>query len=138
MPLRLRITGLDLFGGRMPRILFAAVAPDPGLSRLRDQVRRAAERAEIDLPRERSRCSTRVWALLRISLLGIQNHMIVNLRGHGYLANICHRVLADNDTRGARTARGVHARDSCSHLRTSKSLDSELHLKLGLCEERAN
>ena len=35
-------------------------------------------------------------------------------------------------------ARGAHARDSCSHLRTSKSLDSELHLKLGLCEERAN
>ena len=34
-----------------------------------------------------------VWALLRISLLGIQNHMIVNLRGHGCLANI----LADND-----------------------------------------
>jgi 2'-5' RNA ligase len=51
----LRIIGLDLFGGRMPRILFAAVAPDPGLSRLRDQVRRAAERAEIDLPRERFR-----------------------------------------------------------------------------------
>ena len=44
-----------------------------------------------------------VWALLRISLLGIQNHMIVNLRGHGYLANVGHRVLADNDTRGART-----------------------------------
>ena len=37
-----------------------------------------------------------VWALLRISLLGIQNHMIVNLRGHGYLANVGHRVLADN------------------------------------------
>ncbi|MDE4097059.1 MULTISPECIES: RNA 2',3'-cyclic phosphodiesterase [Rhodobacterales] len=55
VPLRLRITGLDLFGGRVPRILFAAVAPDPDLSRLRDQVRRAAERAEIDLPRERFR-----------------------------------------------------------------------------------
>ena len=47
-----------------------------------------------------------VWALLRISLLGIQNHMIVNLRGHGYLANVGRRVLADNDIRGVR---------SCAH-----------------------
>ena len=79
-----------------------------------------------------------VWALLHRLLLGIQNHMIVNLRSHGYLANVGHRVLADNDIRGAPSARGAHACDSCSHLRTSKSLDSELHLKLGLCEERAN
>lgn len=54
-PLALDIRGLDLFGGRSPRILFAAVCPDPILSRLRDQVRRAAERAEIDLSRERFR-----------------------------------------------------------------------------------
>ncbi|MDE4132710.1 RNA 2',3'-cyclic phosphodiesterase [Phaeobacter sp. QD34_3] len=54
-PLRLNIKGLDLVGGRNPRILFAAVEPDPTLSRLRDQVRRAAERAEIHLPRERFR-----------------------------------------------------------------------------------
>ena len=68
-----------------------------------------------------------VWAFLRMTLLGIQNHMIVNLHGHGYLAN-------------ARTYREGRARshNSCSHLRTSKSLGSELHLKLGLCEERAN
>ena len=55
VPLTLRITGLDLFGGRAPRILFAAVAPDPALSGLRDRVRRAAERADMPLPRERFR-----------------------------------------------------------------------------------
>ncbi|MEL0437139.1 RNA 2',3'-cyclic phosphodiesterase [Phycobacter sp. K97] len=55
MPLSLCIKGLDLFGGGRPRILFAAVQPEPALARLRDQVRRAAERAEIDLPRERFR-----------------------------------------------------------------------------------
>ena len=54
-PFSLYIRGLDLFGGGKPRILFAAVEPDPALSRLRGQVRRAAERAEMDLSRERFR-----------------------------------------------------------------------------------
>ncbi len=53
--LTLDFKGLDLFGGGKPRILFAAVELAPPLSRLRDQVRAAAERAEIDLPRARFR-----------------------------------------------------------------------------------
>lgn len=38
-PLALRIDGLDTFGGATPRVLFAAVQPDPALMALQKKVR---------------------------------------------------------------------------------------------------
>lgn len=52
---RVTIDGLGTFGRRAPLNLHAAVAPDPGLSALRDRVRGAAHAAGIVLPRERFR-----------------------------------------------------------------------------------
>ena len=49
------ITGLDVFGGRTPRILAALLRPDAALTALHDQVRRAARGAGCDLPRDRFR-----------------------------------------------------------------------------------
>jgi RNA 2',3'-cyclic 3'-phosphodiesterase len=49
----LRIEGLGVFGGPRPRVLFAEVAAEPGLSRLRRKVQRAVHEAGIGLPRER-------------------------------------------------------------------------------------
>lgn len=51
----LRISGLDLFGGRSPKLLFAAVEPDPVLKALRDRVLSEARAAGIALKRERFR-----------------------------------------------------------------------------------
>ncbi|MQQ09386.1 RNA 2',3'-cyclic phosphodiesterase [Epibacterium sp. SM1979] len=53
--LALRVDHIDVMGGNSPRVLCAMVAEDPTLSALRDAVRQAARRAEIDLPRERFR-----------------------------------------------------------------------------------
>ncbi|AJE45905.1 RNA 2',3'-cyclic phosphodiesterase [Celeribacter indicus] len=52
---RIRLEGLDLFGGDKPRVLFAAVAQDAALSELRRTVRGAARAAGIELPHERFR-----------------------------------------------------------------------------------
>jgi RNA 2',3'-cyclic 3'-phosphodiesterase len=49
----LRIEGLGMFGGARPRVLFAEVAPEPGLSQLRRKVLRAVHEAGIALSRER-------------------------------------------------------------------------------------
>lgn len=49
----LRIEGLGTFGGARPRVLFAAVAPEPGLSRLHRKVQRAVQEAGIALARQR-------------------------------------------------------------------------------------
>lgn len=51
----LAFSGLGCFGGRWPKILFAAASPDPGLSGLRRAIAGAARRAGIALPRERFR-----------------------------------------------------------------------------------
>ena len=40
---------------RQPAVLWAGVAPQPGLGVLRDRVRGAVRRAGVDLPRERFR-----------------------------------------------------------------------------------
>ncbi|MGR3762041.1 RNA 2',3'-cyclic phosphodiesterase [Roseobacteraceae bacterium NS-SX3] len=53
--LSLAFRGLETFGGKTPRVLAAATAPDPDLARLRSQVREAARSAGIALPRERFR-----------------------------------------------------------------------------------
>ncbi len=53
--LKLRVDRIDIMGGSTPRVLCAMVAEDPALSALRNDVRQAARRAEIDLPRERFR-----------------------------------------------------------------------------------
>ena len=49
----LRIEGLGVFGGARPRVLFAEVAPEPGLAQLRRKVLRAVHEAGIELGRER-------------------------------------------------------------------------------------
>jgi 2'-5' RNA ligase len=49
----LRIEGLGMFGGARPRVLFAEVAPEPGLSQLRRKVLRALHEAGIERPREK-------------------------------------------------------------------------------------
>ncbi len=55
LELKLRVDHIDIMGGSTPRVLCAMVAEDPALSALRNDVRQAARRAEIDLPRERFR-----------------------------------------------------------------------------------
>ncbi|WP_343082320.1 RNA 2',3'-cyclic phosphodiesterase [Ostreiculturibacter nitratireducens] len=54
-PFRVRLSGLDFFGGRSPRVLAALVAPEPRLQDLHDKVRRAARAAGMELARERFR-----------------------------------------------------------------------------------
>lgn len=49
----LRIDGLGMFGGGRPRVLFAEVPSEPGLTQLRRKVVRAVHEAGIELQRER-------------------------------------------------------------------------------------
>lgn len=51
----LRITGLEAYGGRRPRLIFAALEKSKPLRELRAAVHRAARCASIELPRERFR-----------------------------------------------------------------------------------
>lgn len=53
-PVTVELSGLDLFGGRRPSVLFAA-ARGAGLQALHDKVMRAAREAGVALPRERFR-----------------------------------------------------------------------------------
>ena len=52
-PFSLTLDGLGTFGDARPRVLFAAVSPEPALSPLRRRVRRAAVDAGIELSHER-------------------------------------------------------------------------------------
>lgn len=52
---RLRISRLDLFGGRQPKVLWAGLEASPELEQLRDKTRRAALRSGVSLARERFR-----------------------------------------------------------------------------------
>lgn len=52
-PFQLGLSGVGFFGGDRPRVLYAAVMPDPTLIRLRGKVLQAARDAGLDLPRER-------------------------------------------------------------------------------------
>ena len=52
-PFSLTLDGLGTFGDARPRVLFAAVSPEPALSQLRRRVRRAAADAGIELSHER-------------------------------------------------------------------------------------
>ena len=49
----LRIEGLGMFGNARPRVLFAEVVPEPGLSHLHRKVMRAVHEAGIELARQR-------------------------------------------------------------------------------------
>lgn len=51
----LTLAGLDMFGGKRPRLLFLRAAPTSALQALHLSVRRAAAEVGIDLPRERFR-----------------------------------------------------------------------------------
>jgi 2'-5' RNA ligase len=49
----IRLDGVGLFGGDRPRVLYAEVRPEPGLTRLREKVLQAARAAGLRLDRER-------------------------------------------------------------------------------------
>lgn len=49
----LRVEGLGVFGGARPRVLFAEIPPEPGLSRLHRKVLRAVHEAGIEIARQR-------------------------------------------------------------------------------------
>ena len=49
----LRVEGLGMFGGSRPRVLFAEIAAEPGLTRLHRKVQRAVRQAGIGLARQR-------------------------------------------------------------------------------------
>ncbi|MCZ7676931.1 MAG: RNA 2',3'-cyclic phosphodiesterase [Roseovarius sp.] len=49
------VAGIDIFGGRRPRVLYAGVVRSEPLARLRQKVRAAVRAAGIHLPRERFR-----------------------------------------------------------------------------------
>jgi len=51
----MRIAGIDIFGGRAPRLLFAGVDRSEPLVALRGKLRAAVRATGIDLPRERFR-----------------------------------------------------------------------------------
>ena len=51
-PMELQISGLGVFGGEGPRLLFAEMVPNRPLSTLRKKVRQAAQEAGIDLKHE--------------------------------------------------------------------------------------
>ncbi|WP_226625080.1 RNA 2',3'-cyclic phosphodiesterase [Alloyangia pacifica] len=51
----LRLAGLESFGGRSPKLLAAAIAPEPGLSALHGRMVRACRAAGIALERRRFR-----------------------------------------------------------------------------------
>lgn len=50
---RIAFEGLDVFGGDRPRLLYAAIRPDPALTDLKQKIRRAVRSAGITLPHER-------------------------------------------------------------------------------------
>jgi 2'-5' RNA ligase len=54
-PLTLRIDGLETYGSGTPRVLVAAVQPDPGLMALQRKIRSLLHGAGLMLPRERFR-----------------------------------------------------------------------------------
>lgn len=66
-PFEVRVSGLDCFGGKNPRLVFAQVAESAALTSLHHQVRRALRRAGLDLPRRRFRPHV---TLLRLRRLG--------------------------------------------------------------------
>ncbi|MDU8928681.1 RNA 2',3'-cyclic phosphodiesterase [Alisedimentitalea sp. MJ-SS2] len=51
----LRVTGLDMFGGKRPNLCFASVGKDQALEAVRDTVQRTCREIGIDLRRERFR-----------------------------------------------------------------------------------
>ena len=54
-PVPIKIHGVDVFGGKSPRLVWAGVDPNPPLLSLRDKIRRAALYAGIELSRQRFR-----------------------------------------------------------------------------------
>ncbi|WP_127114909.1 RNA 2',3'-cyclic phosphodiesterase [Shimia sediminis] len=54
-PFDLCLTGLDMFGGKRPRLLYLSVAANPALIAVHRHVRQIAREVGIDLPRERFR-----------------------------------------------------------------------------------
>lgn len=65
-PFEVRIAGLDCFGGKDPKLVFAQVADSAALTDLHDQVRRAVRRAGLDLPRRRFRPHVTLLRLRRL------------------------------------------------------------------------
>jgi len=54
-PIDLCLRGVDVFGSKAPKLLYAGADATPSLVGLRDKVRRAVVHAGVELPRERFR-----------------------------------------------------------------------------------
>lgn len=54
-PFPLVLRGVDVFGGKRPKVLWVGVGAQPELGALREKIRRAVARAGLELPRERFR-----------------------------------------------------------------------------------
>lgn len=65
-PVELSLRGLDLFGGRKPGVLFAAVEATPDLTHLHAKVLQAVRAAGIDMGRERFRPHVTIARLPRV------------------------------------------------------------------------
>ena len=71
-PFEVALRGVDVFGGRAPRVVWSGVAPSEPLTHLRDKVRRAAMRGGVELARETFRPHV---TLSRIKgRLGLRDH----------------------------------------------------------------
>ena len=80
-PFRLILQGLDTFGGKQPKLLWAGVAAEPKLAALRDQVRRAIASAGLELPRERFRPHVTL-ARFRGDMRGSELERLAGFLGH--------------------------------------------------------
>jgi len=54
-PIPITLKGVDVFGGKSPKLLWAGIASSDELAVLREKVRRASERSGVTLSRERFR-----------------------------------------------------------------------------------
>lgn len=75
-PITLALSGLGQFGSASPRLIYAAVRPEPRLKALRDRVRRAADDAGIRLAREQFVPHV---TLMRFSKSGLSGEEMVQL-----------------------------------------------------------
>ena len=74
-PFEVVLKGVEVFGGKAPRVIWAGVTPSEPLTLLRDKVRRAAMRGGVELSRETFRPHV---TLSRIrGRLGVRDHQRV-------------------------------------------------------------
>lgn len=82
----LRISGVDVFDRRAPKLVFASVEKSAPLVALRDKVRSAAQDAGIDLHRERFRPHVTLARFRRLMPIQDQDRLGMFLEAHGDLS----------------------------------------------------